>query len=55
MYTWYSSTATIRLKRDYTPYATCGSGSPGAMKLVFAFFCAFAAEHLAIVGELAVC
>lgn len=26
--------------------------SPGAIKLVFGLFCSFAAEHLAIVGEL---
>jgi len=35
-----------------TPYPTCGFGSPGAIKLVSQFFCALAAEHLAIVGEL---
>lgn len=35
------------------PYATCGCGSPGAMKFVCGFFSAFAAEHRAMVGELA--
>ena len=35
-----------------TPYATWGFGSPGAIKLVSQFFCALAAEHLAMVGEL---
>ena len=34
------------------PYATCGFGSPGAMKFVWQFPVAFAAEHRAIVGEL---
>jgi hypothetical protein len=34
------------------PYATCGFGSPGAMKLVSGFFASFAAEHRAMVGEL---
>jgi hypothetical protein len=34
------------------PYATCGFGSPGAMKFVSQFPAAFAAEHRAIVGEL---
>jgi len=33
-------------------YATSGSSSPGAMKFVFGLPVSFAAEHLAIVGEL---
>ena len=37
---------------NQTPYATCGSGPPGAMKLVRGFLVFFAAEHLAMVGEL---
>jgi hypothetical protein len=37
------------------PYATCGYGSPGAMKFVLGFFWAFAAEQRAIVGELYRC
>lgn len=34
------------------PYATCGFGSPGAMKLVSGLPVSLAALHLAIVGEL---
>ena len=34
------------------PYPTWGYGSPGAIKLVLGFFCAFAAEQRGIVGEL---
>lgn len=34
------------------PYSTWALGSPGAMKLVCGFFCAFAAEQRAMVGEL---
>jgi hypothetical protein len=60
MYNSFSSTAITLSKKDCTklytvaatPYATCGFGSPGAIKLVSQFFCALAAEHLAIVGEL---
>ena len=34
------------------PYSTCEFGSPGAMKFVSGFPVFFAAEHLAMVGEL---
>ena len=41
-------------KAAQEPYATCGSGSPGAMKLVNGLPLALAAEHRAMVGELEV-
>jgi hypothetical protein len=39
----------------YVPYATCGCGSPGAMKLVSAVPVFLAAEQRAMVGELHIC